>query len=342
MTERILVTGAAGFIGSQLTERLLAHGDAVVGVDNFDPFYPRALKERNLAGVVHHPRFRLVEADCTNVNLLDRLVPQGTFDAAVHLAAKAGVRPSLLDPVGYAVNNVVGTQAILELLRRRCVGRLVFGSSSSVYGNNAKVPFNEDDPVTEPISPYAATKRAGELLCYTHHLLYGTRMAVLRFFTVYGPRQRPDLAIRKFTRLLRSGLPVPLFGDGRSQRDYTWIDDILDGVEAAIDHTADRSSGFEIMNLGGNRTTSLRRLVELLADAVGVEPRVEMGAAQPGDVLCTYADITKAGRILGYAPKVPIEDGIPRFVAWLGQEEPDRGARAPTGPRRSRSRAVVD
>lgn len=331
MNERVLVTGAAGFIGSHVAERLLARGDRVVGVDNFDPFYDRALKEENLEGALRHPRFRFVDADCADLPALSAALDGSTFDVVVHLAAKAGVRPSLEDPVAYAVANVVGTEAMLELARRRGVRRFVFGSSSSVYGNAPKVPFAEHDPVFEPISPYAATKLSCELMCRTHHQLYGISTIALRFFTVYGPRQRPDLAIRKFaTRLLR-GQPIPLYGDGTSERDYTWIDDIVNGVVAAIDYTGRDATGFEIINLGGNRTTSLLRLVGLISEALGVRPGIERHDNQPGDVVRTYADVAKARRLLGFVPRVAIEDGIPRFVHWLKTHECRHAAQA-TGP----------
>lgn len=315
--DRILLTGAAGFIGSHLAERLLAHGARVVGVDNFDPFYSPEEKRRNLAGALEHRDFRLVEADCAEPHVLDAALGAEDFDAIVHLAAKAGVRPSIQDPLGYTRANVIATQRLLELAKERGIGRFVFGSSSSVYGNNEKVPFAEDDPVDRPISPYAATKRAGELICRTYHHLYGIGLLSLRFFTVYGPRQRPDLAIRKFGTLMLRGESIPMFGDGTSERDYTWIDDILDGVTAAIDRTRAVSGEFEIVNLGESRTTTLRRLIELIGEALDIEPRIDRLPAQPGDVRRTYADVSKARRLLGYEPSTPVEEGIPRFAAWL-------------------------
>lgn len=314
----ILVTGAAGFIGSHLVERLLARGDRVIGLDNFDPFYSPAEKWQNLSAALAHPSFRLIEADCAELEEVERALEGESFDVVVHLAAKAGVRPSIQDPLGYVRANVQGTQAMLELARRRGVGRFVFASSSSVYGNNEKVPFSEEDPVERPISPYAATKRAGELLCHTYHHLYGMSVLCLRFFTVYGPRQRPDLAIRKFATLMLEGRPIPFYGDGTSERDYTWIDDVLEGVVAAIDRTARRQAPeFEIINLGESRTTSLSRLVELIAGSLGTTPVLERLPMQPGDVRRTYADVSKARRLLGYEPTTPVEVGIPRFTAWL-------------------------
>ena len=323
MRDRILLTGAAGFIGSAVTERLLDAGASVIGVDDFDPFYPAAEKRRNLDRALAHDGFRLVEADCAELAAVESALGNSTFDAVVHLAAKAGVRPSIEAPLAYVHSNITGTAAMLELARRRGVGRFIFGSSSSVYGNASRVPFSEDDPVDRPISPYAATKRAGELLCHTHHHLHGGAILALRFFTVYGPRQRPDLAIRKFASLMLRGEPIPMFGEGDTERDYTWIDDIVDGVVAALDRTRAHDDEFEIINLGGSRTTSLRRLIALIGEAVGVEPEIRRLPMQPGDVRRTYADVTRAGALLGYAPSTTIEDGIPRFVDWL-MRHPDR------------------
>lgn len=318
MSETYLITGAAGFIGGSLVYRLLERGDRVIGLDNFDPFYDPREKRAAIADAMEHERFDLVEADCQDLATVEARLPDERIDAVVHLAAKAGVRPSIQDPVGYADANVVATQAMLELAKRRDIRRFVFGSSSSVYGNNRKVPFAEDDPVERPISPYAATKRACELLCHAHWHLNGGSMISLRFFTVYGPRQRPDLAIRKFTTLMMRGEPIPMFGDGTSERDYTWIDDILDGVVAAIERSA-RSDSFDIINLGESRTTSLRRLIDLIGRSLGVEPEIEQLPMQPGDVRRTYADVSKARELLGYDPSTPVEEGIPRFVEWAAQ-----------------------
>jgi UDP-glucuronate 4-epimerase len=321
MTDSILLTGAAGFIGSHVAERLLAAGASVVGVDNFDPFYDPAEKWANLEPSLAHDAYAFIEADCADPasleTKLDRLPNGGRFDVVAHLAAKAGVRPSIEDPGGYVRANLVATQAMLDLARRRGIGRFVFGSSSSVYGNNEKVPFSEADPVDRPISPYAATKRAGELLCHSHHHLYGTAIHCLRFFTVYGPRQRPDLAIRKFATLMLRGQEIPMFGDGTTERDYTWVDDIVAGVEASVRRTAAEPGEFRIINLGGSRTTSLARLIELIGDALEIEPRVYRLPLQPGDVQRTYADVALAGELLGYRPSTPIEEGIPRFAEWI-------------------------
>ena len=318
----VLVTGAAGFIGSHLCERLLRHGCRVTGIDNFDPFYDPAVKRANLAAAAASPRFRLVEADICDGEAMEAVVAEGPpVDVVVHLAARAGVRPSIEEPLRYVRTNVEGTTVLLELARRRGIGRFVFASSSSVYGNAAPVPFSEDDPVARPISPYAATKRSGELLCHTYHHLFGISTVCLRFFTVFGPRQRPDLAIHKFTRLILAGQPIPLFGDGTTARDYTYIDDIVDGVVGAIEYTAGAEPVFEIANLGGSRTTTLRELVALLGRVLGVEPQVKWLPAQPGDVERTCADVGRAGRLFGYAPRTSLEDGLRGFAAWVREGE---------------------
>ncbi|HET7459884.1 MAG TPA: NAD-dependent epimerase/dehydratase family protein [Longimicrobium sp.] len=316
---KVIVTGAAGFIGSHVVERLLARGDQVVGIDNFDSFYDPAVKRRNLRAALASDAFRLVEADIRDREPLTDAVRaaggQGA-DAVVHLAARAGVRPSLQDPVLYSQVNVDGTVAVLEMARALGTRRFVFGSSSSVYGNAARVPFSESEPADEPISPYAATKRAGELACRAWHHLYGISVACVRFFTVYGPRQRPDLAIHAFARRMSRGEPITLFGDGTSRRDYTYVSDIVDGTEAALAFTAGEPR-FDTFNLGESQTTTLLRLVELLSSAMGITPEIEWKPAQPGDVERTFADVSRARRVLGYAPRVPVEDGIPRFVEWF-------------------------
>jgi UDP-glucuronate 4-epimerase len=314
---RILVTGAAGFIGSHLAERLVARGDEVVGFDNFDPFYGRALKEQGLADLRKSTRFSLVEGDLRDVADLARAFARPRFDAVVHLAALAGVRPSLENPARYVDVNLLGTMRLTEGARASGVSRFVFASSSSVYGEGSAPPFKETDPCLRPLSPYASTKRGGELQLFTAHHLHGLDVTCLRFFTVYGPRQRPDLAIHKFARLLLAGKPLPLFGDGSTSRDYTWIDDIIDGVVASIDEQGKGPPGFRLYNLGGSRTTTLLGLVELLSEALGKKPEIEWYPEQPGDMKRTLADLTIVGRALGYAPRVPIEDGIARFAAWV-------------------------
>jgi len=322
---KIIVTGGAGFIGAHLCRRLLSRGDEVVAIDNFDSFYDPALKRRSADELRAFEGFRLVDADLLDAAGLDAAlesagVAAGEGDAIVHLAARAGVRPSIDDPVLYTRVNVEGTTQALELARRLRVPAFVFGSSSSVYGNQAAAPFSESDPVAAPISPYAATKRAGELLCHTYAHLYGLGVVALRFFTVYGPRQRPDLAIHKFTRMLSEGRPLPFFGDGSTRRDYTWVDDIVQGVEGAIAYAAAHPGCFEVVNLGESDTVTLSRLVQLLGDALGVTPELRRLPAQPGDVERTCADITRARTLLGYAPSTGIEEGIPRFVEWYRGE----------------------
>jgi len=308
----ILVTGAAGFIGSEVVDRLLARGERVVGLDNFDDFYEPAIKRRNLAAACRLPGFVLVEGDIRDAALVDGLMSRERFRSVLHLAARAGVRPSVEQPALYADVNVRGTTVVLEAARRAGVPKVVYASSSSVYGGNTKVPFSEEDPVDRPISPYAATKKATELIASTYHHLYGLDTIGLRFFTVYGPRQRPEMAIHAFTRRIDRGQPVPVFGDGSALRDYTYIDDIVDGVLAALD----RASGDRVYNLGESETTGLLDLVRQIGAAVGREPRIEFLPPQPGDVPVTFADITRARRELGYHPRVPVTEGIPRFVAW--------------------------
>lgn len=315
-TRHVLVTGGAGFIGSHLTRRLLARGDRVTGFDDFNDFYDPRRKRANVAPFLDRTLYRLLEGDIRDGRLIDGIFRDGRFDAVVHLAARAGVRPSLSQPILYEEVNCVGTLRLLEAARRHGPRVFLFGSSSSVYGINTKVPFAEDDPVDQPISPYATTKRAGELLCFNYHHLYGFQTACLRFFTVYGPAQRPEMAIHKFTDLLARGEPVPLYGDGRSRRDYTYIDDIVDGLEAALDLAPD----FEILNLGGADTTALVDLVHWLAEELGVTPQIDFQPEQPGDVPITYADVAKARRLLGYEPKVPIREGLERFVAWYREQ----------------------
>jgi UDP-glucuronate 4-epimerase len=312
---RVVVTGAAGFIGSHLVEALVGRGDEVIGIDNFDPFYPRPMKERNLREIGEHSRFCFHELDMLEVDPLARLL--ASESVVVHLAGKAGVRPSIADPVGYARANVTGTAAVMEAARRAGVQRVVFGSSSSVYGDSTPTPFREDALAVEPVSPYAATKRAAELLVHALASLHGFRVASLRFFTVYGPRQRPDLAIHAFARRMAEGRPLTLYGDGTQSRDYTYCDDIVAGVLAAIDWTATAPVGVDIFNLGGSRPVALKTLVTALSGALGIEPAVEWAPMQPGDVQQTWADVGKSGRVLGYAPHTGLEEGIARFVTWF-------------------------
>ncbi len=310
---RILVTGGAGFIGSHTTERLLARGDEVVVLDNFNDAYDPAIKRANAAAL---SGARIVTGDIRDRELVRKLFAEGRFDAVVHLAAMAGVRPSLLDPLHYEDVNMRGTMTLLEEARARRGLRFVFASSSSVYGARDKVPFSEADDIPHPVSPYAATKRAGELMCYTYHHLFGVPIACLRFFTVYGPRQRPEMAIAKFTRSILDGEPIPFFGDGSTRRDYTYVDDIVDGVVAALDHC----SGYEIYNLGESATTSLSELVDALAKAIGKPAILDRQPNQPGDVPLTCADVSKARARLGYEPRTPVAVGLARYVAWYRQQ----------------------
>ena len=312
MGRHILVTGGAGFIGSHLTRRLLERGERVTALDDFNDFYDPALKRANAAAFAGRSDWRLVEGDIRDAARVDAQFEREHFDAVVHLAARAGVRTSLLEPILYEEVNCIGTLRLLEAARRHGPANFVFASSSSVYGINEKVPFAEDDPVDLPISPYATTKRAGELLCFNYSHLYGLRTSCLRFFTVYVPAQRPEMAIAKFTDLIARGRTLPLYGSGQTRRDYTYVDDIVDGIVAALE----LAPKFEIFNLGGSQTTTLIDLVHWIAGELGVEPRLEMLPEPPGDVPITFADVAKAGRMLDYAPKVPIREGLARYVAW--------------------------
>lgn len=312
--QNILITGGAGFIGSHLVGRLLSEGQwHVTVVDDFNDFYDPSIKRANIEGHLTDPNYRLVEADIRDYDAVRRAFDSGKFHCIVHLAARAGVRPSLTQPRLYVETNINGTMNLLELAREHGVRQFVFGSSSSVYGTNEKVPFAEDDPIFNPISPYAATKAAGELICHSYAHLHEMRIVCLRFFTVYGARQRPDLAIHKFTKLISSGQPVPVFGDGLTRRDYTYVDDIIAGVRASIDYV---QSKFEIINLGESRTVELRELISLLEKALGQTAKIDRQPMQPGDVPQTFADITKAQRLLNYDPQTQIESGIAKFVEW--------------------------
>lgn len=318
LMNNILVTGGAGFIGSHLVDRLLDDGGArVTVVDNFNDFYDPAIKRANIVSHLERNDFELVEADIADSRAMNELFARAAFDCVVHLAARAGVRPSLENPLAYEETNVRGTFTLLEAARRNRVPRFIFGSSSSVYGVNSKIPFAEDDPVVNPISPYAATKIAAEAACHVYSHLYDLRVVCLRFFTVYGARQRPDLAVHKFARLISQGRPIPVFGDGSTRRDYTYIDDIIAGVLAAMKYD---QSPFEVINLGESQTIDLTRLIEVLERALGKRAILDYQSLQSGDVPVTYADISKARRLLGYEPKTQIENGIERFVEWFGKQ----------------------
>ena len=315
MKKNILITGGAGFIGSHLCEALLREGAWNVTVlDDLNDFYSPEIKRANLEEVRRCGQIGFYEADIRDADALRRVFEENEFHAIAHLAARAGVRPSLKEPKLYTETNINGTVNLLELAREFSVGQFVFGSSSSVYGENEKLPFAEADPIFHPISPYAATKAAGELICHTYSHLFNIRTVCLRFFTVYGARQRPDLAIHKFSKLIWDGRPIQVFGDGSTRRDYTYIDDIISGVSAAIDYDA---TMHEVINLGESETTELSRLIELLEDALGRKAIIDRQPMQPGDVPITYADISKARKLLGYDPQTKIEQGIPKFVEWF-------------------------
>jgi len=314
MEKTILVTGAAGFIGSHAAERLMTMGYRVVGVDNFSDFYDRSWKEMNLKSI-KGDKLDVEEIDITSGPEISKLVRLVRPWAILHLAAMAGVRPSIEDPAYYARVNVEGTTHLLQAAVKSGVEKFAFASSSSVYGNSPKVPFSEEDDVEEPISPYAATKRAGELICYTFNHLYKLPIASLRFFTVYGPRQRPDLAIHKFTRLISAGKPVPFFGDGSTSRDYTFVEDTVSGIVASIE----KIDRFRIYNLGGSSPISLTELITELEKAIGKKAILDKKPAQPGDVERTYADLSRSSKELGYSPKISISEGLKRFVAWFNE-----------------------
>jgi UDP-glucuronate 4-epimerase len=299
---KVLVTGAAGFIGSHLCERLAGDGWTVVGVDNFDDFYAPQIKRSNIAGCLKNKNFQLVEADIRNRAAMDEMAGKD-IDIIVHLAARAGVRPSIAQPLLYADVNINGTAVLLEAAKEQRISKFIFASSSSVYGNNKKVPFSEEDNVDFPISPYAATKKAGELICHTYHHLYGISLTCLRFFTVYGPRQRPDLAIHKFARLIEQGKAIPVYGDGTMSRDFTYIDDIIDGTAAAME-----------------KSITVNDLIAEIEKALGKKAIKEYVPPQPGDVERTYANVIKAVKELGYNPTTTIEEGLAQFVTWLRDE----------------------
>lgn len=313
---KVLVTGGAGFIGSSLVDRLLARGMSIVCIDEFNDFYDPAIKRANISTHLTHERYELFEGDIRDIAFLEKIFSASDVSHIVHLAARAGVRPSVKEPMLYEEVNVRGTLNLLEMAKKYGVKNFIFGSTSSIYGDQDKVPFSEDDRVDFPVSPYAATKKAAELLAYNYHHLYGINVTCLRFFTVYGPRQRPEMAIHRFTHLVDRGEELPLYGDGTARRDFTYIDDIIQGVEAAID----RCYPFEIINLGESETTDMSRLIRLIEQAVGKSARVRYLPPEPGDVKVTYADITKAKRLLGYAPQVKVEKGIPLFVEWYRQQ----------------------
>lgn len=313
INQKILITGAAGFIGSSLADDLLAKGFSIMGIDNFDSFYTRDIKETNISNALKHNLYSFQEGDIRDMEFLNSCFSGFRPDIVIHLAAKAGVRPSIKDPASYYDVNVNGTLNMLEAMRKNKIGRMLFASSSSVYGNNKKIPFAESDNVDFPVSPYAASKKACELLCHTYHHLFDMDIFCLRFFTVYGPRQRPDLAINKFTRALLNDEPITLFGDGSTSRDYTHISDILQGIGQAMENL----KGFGIFNLGESNAISLKELVALLENSTGKKADIKYLPMQDGDVLRTFADISRAKSVLGYNPVVNIADGISNYVEWV-------------------------
>ncbi len=311
---KILITGGAGFVGSSLSDTLLKQNNhQITVIDNFDPFYDKKIKQKNIENNLNNPNYTFIEEDLRNYDALNSKL-NGNYDVIVHLAAKAGVRPSILDPISYQEVNVQGTQNLLELAKEWNTKQFVFGSSSSVYGINPNVPWSEDDYVLQPISPYAATKVSGELLGHVYSKLYDIRFIALRFFTVYGPRQRPDLAIHKFAKLMLEDKPIPMYGDGSSRRDYTYVDDIVSGIISAINYTA---TNYEIINIGNNQTISLLELIKTLENTLNKKAIIETMPNQPGDVPQTYANIQKAKKLLGYQPGTSIESGIKKFIDWL-------------------------
>ncbi len=318
MQHTILITGAAGFIGSHLTLFLLDKGHKVIGIDNFDPFYDRRMKERNLALYAAHPDFSFYECDIRSEVSLRRLP---SFDTVVHLAAKAGVRPSIEAPQDYIDTNITGTHNILQLCQHHGCKKIAFASSSSIYGNSTHIPFVEEGHEYVPISPYAATKRSNELLNYTYHYLYNLDILNLRFFTVYGPRQRPDLAIHKFVKLISSGETIPMFGDGSTARDYTFVNDTVQGVYGALEYLWTNTGIFDTVNLGNSNPIKLSELISKIGQALGVEPRIEQLPMQEGDVEITYASIEKARKLLGYTPQIGIDEGLKMFVEWFRSQD---------------------
>ena len=311
-----LITGGAGFIGSTLTEKLLDENNKVIVIDNFNDFYDPKLKLRNVKPFLNNPNFKLYEADIRNGEAIKQIFDENQIDAIVHLAAMAGVRPSIENPILYQEVNGIGTQNILEQAKLHNIKNLALASSSSVYGNRKEVPFREDMIVDFAISPYAATKKANEVMAHVYHKLNNMNIIMLRFFTVYGPKQRPDLAINKFTRLMLEGKEIPMFGDGSTSRDYTYVDDIVDGIIKSCNYLETHDNVYEILNLGSNNPISLKEMISTIGKALGIEPKINQMPMQPGDVDRTYADISKAKALLGYQPKTTFEQGIAKFINW--------------------------
>jgi UDP-glucuronate 4-epimerase len=310
----ILVTGCAGFIGSHVVEKLIAEGYSVVGIDNFDPFYDRKIKEKNIAGFLKNSNFHFIEGDICEADTFKKIAQ--TIDSVIHLAAKVSVRPSMLNPEAYIRNNILGTNMVLNWMKESSIKKMVFASSSSIYGNCETVPFKESAKVDKPISTYAATKKSCELLNYTYSHLYDMSILNLRFFTVYGPRQRPDLAIRKFVELIKKEETITLFGDGETGRDYTYIDDIVDGIYKAFQYIQRKEKVFDIINIGNSFPITLNKLVDTLYILLKKEQKITYLPMQEGDVDLTYADIKKAKKLLKYQPKTTLLQGLEKFIAW--------------------------
>ncbi|MCH8823585.1 MAG: GDP-mannose 4,6-dehydratase [Planctomycetes bacterium] len=319
LSSRFIITGACGFIGSHLAKALIARGDYVIGIDNFDPFYDRKLKLANIADLDQNS-FQLIDCDIRNTLEITEIFKRDPIDCVFHIAALAGVRPSIEDPARYASVNIDGLLSVLEAARSINCNRFIFASSSSVYGDNKKVPFAETDPVDEPISPYAATKRSGELICHTYSKVFGLSIACLRFFTVFGPAQRPDLAISKFMHMIDSGKTIPMFGDGSTSRDYTYIDDIIQGVLAANDFISSTNNKYRIFNLGGSKPITLKQMIDKVAKVVGKPAKIEQLPMQTGDVLQTFADLTRSKADLGFDPQTSFEEGLQKQWEWVGKK----------------------
>lgn len=313
--QKIIVTGCAGFIGSHLTELLLSMNYRVLGIDNFDPFYDVKIKKQNIAGFKNHPNFRFAEVDLAEMEQLEHVIPSDV-KLIVHLAGKAGVRPSIDDPSAYIRANIVATQNVLDIMKLKGIKKMAFASSSSVYGNTKETPFSETMDVSKPISPYAATKKTCELINHTYHHLHGLDIINMRFFTVFGPRQRPDLAIHKFTKLIRNGQPINMFGDGSTARDYTFIKDTLGGIVGAVNYLFNTDNVFETVNLGNNQPVVLRDMIATIYKATGEKPNIKTLPMQPGDVDITFADISKAKKLFNYQPEYSFSKGVEKFVEW--------------------------
>ena len=315
------ITGGAGFIGSTLTQKLLESGNRVITIDNFNAYYDPKIKEKNIKDFIKNPNYKMIEGDIRNQEDIRTIFDTYQIDVIIHLAAMAGVRPSIENPILYQEVNGVGTQNVLEEAHLHNIKNLVMASSSSVYGNCKEVPFKEDMIVDYAISPYAATKKANEVMAHVYHKLYNMNILMLRFFTVYGPKQRPDLAINKFTKLMLENKEIPMFGDGSTSRDYTYIDDIVDGIVKSCAYVMENSNVYEIINIGSNNPISLKEMIEVIGKELHIEPKIKELPMQPGDVDRTYADITKAKNLIGYAPSISFEEGIKRFIKWYKESE---------------------